>query len=102
MDLTRPEWRTTPDGYIVRSRHKSDGPGGAIIRQHREVMEQELGRPLLPEENVHHKNGDRTDNRPENLELWSKRQPAGQRVVDKIVFAKMILAIYGEDESVFH
>jgi hypothetical protein len=43
-------------------------------------MSELLGRPLWPGENVHHKNGVRHDNRPENLELWIVSQPAGQRL----------------------
>ena len=52
--------------------------------QHRIVMERHLGRALVKGENVHHKNGDREDNRLGNLELWAKAQPSGQRVSDLI------------------
>ncbi len=58
-------------------------------------MSQYLGRPLYKYENVHHKNGDRSDNRLENLELWTVKQPPGQRVEDKLKWCKEFLELYG-------
>lgn len=70
---------------------------GRRVAEHRLVMEEHLGRDLLPEETVHHKNGDRLDNRIENLELWSSSHPKGQRVSDKLEWAIEILEAYGNN-----
>jgi hypothetical protein len=78
----------TSAGYVYVQRV------GGQRAEHRIVMEQIIDRPLRSDESVHHKNGVRHDNRPENLELWSKSHPSGQRVEDKVAWAKEILALY--------
>lgn len=72
-------------------------PGGKYRFQHVVVMEETLGRPLEAGENVHHKNGNRSDNRPENLELWVTAQPSGQRPEDLVAYAKEILERYSPE-----
>jgi hypothetical protein len=94
-----PGWRggktKSSTGYILvqMSSHPAAQADG-YVPEHRVIMERKLGRYLFQEETVHHINGIRHDNRPENLELWASRQPKGQRVVDLIAWAEEILALY--------
>lgn len=81
-------------GYVLVHYPNNGRNAGNYVFEHILVMEEFLGRRLLSHENVHHKNGVRCDNRISNLELWSKSQPAGQRVEDKVEWAKEILALY--------
>lgn len=67
---------------------------GRKVGQHRLVMEERLGRPLLPGETVHHRNGVTHDNRPENLELWVTFQPSGQRPEDLLEWADEVIRRY--------
>lgn len=88
-------------GYITLHipNHPIANKGGKVY-EHRLVMSEHIGRYLASHESVHHKNGNRSDNRIENLELWSKAQPAGQRVEDKVTYAIEILKQYAPERLV--
>ena len=80
----------TTDGYV----RLYDKNRNRTILEHRLVMEYKLDRELFKDEVVHHINGVRSDNRIENLELWTISHPPGQRVEDVIKWAKEILKRY--------
>lgn len=92
----RKEKIITATGYVLvrQPDHPRASKKTGRIREHILVMEKILGRHLLPGEEVHHKNGVRSDNDPENLELWVVSQPRGQRPQDLVEWAKEILKKY--------
>jgi hypothetical protein len=84
-------------GYVIicKKGHANSYGKSHDIAEHTYVMSVYLGRPLKKGETVHHKNGIKSDNRIENLELWSRNHPPGQRVEDKIEWCKEFLKEYG-------
>lgn len=87
--------RITKDGYVeIYMPGHPRVKANKCVSEHRLVMEHILGRFLFPQEFVHHKDGNRQNNKPENLELWSTSQPPGQRVAEKVEWAWFILSQY--------
>lgn len=96
--LKRGSDRVDGDGYVQM--YKPDHPNArksGHITKHRFVMSKVLGRALLEGENVHHKNGVRSNNSRRNLELWVTTQPCGQRPRDLVDWAREILRRYPAD-----
>ncbi len=82
----------TDEGYIrVFMPGHPTAPRNGWVGEHRAVMSDSLGRPLSRQEQVHHRNGIRHDNRLANLELWDTSHPAGQRVPDLLEFYSDLL-----------
>jgi hypothetical protein len=86
-------------GYIRLHIPRTPERKGYTILEHRYVMERMLGRPMTREETVHHKNGQRTDNRPENLDLRSSRHGPGGDVSAMIRWAHEFIARYPQFDA---
>lgn len=91
----RKGWYLDSNGYqlVLDPEHPNARANGYVL-EHVKVMAAILERPLLPFEEVHHRNGVKVDNHPDNLELWNTSQPAGQRTEDKVACAIRTLELY--------
>jgi hypothetical protein len=103
--------RTLSHGYCVVTLSLNDpllcmARSGRQVLEHRLVMARALGRPLTTDEIVHHRNGRRDDNRLENLELWTRAHPDGQRIDDVLAYCREMIARYtqqpGEKHLIFN
>lgn len=79
--------------YVSAPDHPNSNRDGYVL-EHRLVAEQKVGRILDSQtEHVHHINGIRDDNRPENLEILSPSEHAtahpGNRVYDSEVMSRI-------------
>jgi len=61
-------------GHPYGTKHNKNNKDAVYVLEHRLVMERYLGRYLKPNEIVHHINGNRTDNRIENLQLTTSNE----------------------------
>jgi hypothetical protein len=89
-------------GYVMRRAegHPRAAGSGDYVFDHILVMEEMLGRFLQPGETVHHRNGIKDDNRPQNLELWTRPQPSGIRARDALVWALQTIAKYSDGATI--
>lgn len=79
---------------VAAHTHPRASSNSGYVFEHILVMEQRLGRFLLPGETVHHINGVKDDNSDTNLELWIRPQPSGIRSCDAVEWALEILKRY--------
>lgn len=100
-EMRRARWMARGENryIIVRQPGHPNARASGDIPEHILVMSNYKQRPLEQDEEVHHANGIKYDNRIENLELWIKSHPAGQRVNDVIRYALEMIERYPEEAS---
>jgi HNH endonuclease len=93
------KWSAWVAAVVAQRDSEVDWPSSAErqVLEHRDVMEHHLGRPLRKGETVHHRDGNRSRNTIDNLELWTGAQPSGRRAADLLAWAEEIVARYGPE-----
>lgn len=91
MGIKNPNYK---GGYVNEQGYHLLRVEGKQVYRSRYTMEQAIGRKLNSYETVHHINGNRADDRIENLELWSNAHASGQKVEEKINWAIDFLKNY--------
>lgn len=76
--------KSVPDN-MMRARYRKMRVNGKQVSVHRYVLEQKLGRPLSPDEVCHHINGNKLDNRPENLMVMSVSEHSRLENIGKVL-----------------
>ena len=86
------------DYWALSMPNHPEADSNGYVLLHRIVMEKVLGRPLLSDEIVHHRNRDKLDNRPKNLEVLTRSQHQklhhGWRKLMKSTRPSVISALY--------
>jgi hypothetical protein len=102
-EVNSPEWGS---GRIVGGYHhiyRPDHPnanGDGYVATNRFVMSEHLGRALLSQETVHHKDLNKLNNDIDNLELWASIHPKGARVSDLVEYAESLLRLYAPEKLI--
>lgn len=71
--------------YVYVPDHKNANKFG-FVQQHRYIASEKLGRPLKDGEYVRHINRDKSDNRPENLEVYGNPKDLSKRKIQEAIF----------------
>lgn len=87
------------EGHVTQDGYRTISVNGKQVPEHRLVMEKMLGHELSDASTVHHRDLNKLNNAPDNLELWASRHPKGARVLDLIDYARMIIETFGPDEA---
>jgi len=87
------------EGHITKNGYRLIYVDGQQTPEHRHVMKAMLGHELPDGCTVHHRDLNKLNNAPDNLELWASVHPKGARVLDLIDYARMIIETFSPDEA---